>query len=633
MLRSGNDRDTCIWVLGTCSKRVFKRSDKPFCASTQSGTKGCMPTLANRILTSLRVPRTPAGIGFVVLLAATMLVGLVRWPLSEAFIGNRLRHALERNTGYGVERYGSVHFTGLPWPSLQIEHLVLSKAASPQERVIAPLVKARLNLGSWLAGGSPKVVALSLFDPTVHHVSSTNVTETETVSAALFNIMAREKRPELKSLRITRGTIIMDGRPWMNDVLLNVTNTVGSDLRLRAEGLYKAQPFAVKADIGQGGQPDRRPISWTVAAPSANARFEGIMFGPRSLDSEGNITLTIVDGPDLARALDLGPRYAALLTDTKLAGRARVTWPMVQIMEAVITRGKEEIEGSVELTLDARNPAVSATLDTKHLDLTPIVPGFLGTKNPLPGPWPTDPLTSEALRGARLDLRLSTQTLQFGSLAIGKAALSAHLRDGRIDVLLSEGSILSGGIKGRVSFGRGMAGGIDLRAQGSFDRLNLSETVSFATLGRIKGIAAGQFTLTSSGESWAALAAALDGRSQITIRDGEWPGVDIDRLAGRIERTLAGNIALDGRTRFQSLGLHFRIANGIATISEGMLATQALRIPLEGNISLPEQRLDILGRFQPGNDGARAGELRLRLEGPWSAPVLTPDISGRGGRS
>ncbi len=593
-----------------------------------------MQTLLARFQRLFWLAKSPLAIGLGAIMALIILLGSIRWPLSGEVIGAHLRHALERNTGYGVERLGSVHFTGLPWPTLQVENLVLVKPSSPQERVAAPLLKARLNLGSWLVG-DPKVVALSLFDPTIHHVSNMAFNETEALSTAVFNFLARERRPELKSLRITRGTIMLDGRPWMNDVLLNVTNTAGSDLRLRADGFYRSKPIAIKADIGQGGSPDRRPFNWIVALPSANARFDGILFSPRSLDAEGNLSLMIIDGPEFAAALELGRRQAAFFTDTRLAGQARIVWPMIQIKDAVITRGKEQIDGSVEVTLDKRSPALSATLDTKRLDLTPLVSTLIGHETLRTGAWPTEPLTFSMMQGARMDLRLSTDILQVGSLAIGKVALSGHLRDGRIEVLLSEGSIGNGAIKGRMALGPSQipAQGLDLKAQGSFERLDLGDLLATAGLGRPRGIAAGQFALQTSGASWAALVHALDGRMQATLREGELQGVDLDRLAGRIERTLAGSIAMDGRTRFQSLGLHLRITQGIAAISEGMLVTPALRIPLEGNINIPDQKLHITARIQPGNDGQKAGEMRLRLEGPWIAPTLTPDMVGRGGRS
>lgn len=583
-------------------------------------------------LTVPRILKRPAGIGLVLILALLALLGSLRWPLSQQVISEHLKQALERNTGYTVERHGDVHFTALPWPSLQVADLSLVKPASPQERVSAPLVKARINLGSWLFG-SPKVVGLSVFDPTIHLVSAENFNEFEALSGAVSNFLAREGRPELKSLRIARGTIMLDGVPWMQDVLLNISNTARSDLRLRADGRFSGHPVALKADIGQGASPSQRPIQWAVAAPSAHARFNGILFSPRSLDAEGDLTLTIVDGPELARTLRVDTRHAARFSNARLAGQARVVWPVIQIRQAMITKDREEIEGSVEMTMDGRNPSLSATLDTKRLDLTSLMTDLMSPPGRTADGWPKERLDLGVNTGAKVDVRLSAQQLQIGTLTMEGAALSGHLRDGRIEGLLNEGSLLSGTVKGRISLSTNPGGKLDVRAQSSFDRVDFGDGLAALGLPRLRGIGTGQFSVTATGSSVNELVGALEGRSQVTFRNGEVPGIDIDRLPGRIERTLAGAMVMDGRTRFQSLVLQFRIAAGVASIVEGVMTTSVLRAPLEGTINLLTQRFDLGARLQQGTDGLKAGDLRLKLEGPWSAPVLTPDLIGRGNRS
>jgi AsmA protein len=576
--------------------------------------------------------RNPWFIGSLVVLAVVLVLGLIRWPVSNDLIGERLRHALDRNTGYVIESTGEVHFTALPWPTLQIENLALRKPSSPHERVSAPLLKARLNLGSWLFG-TPKVVGLSLFDPVIHLVTTETFRETEALSTAVLNFLAREGRPELQNLRITRGSIVLDGAPWMQDLLLNVTNTAGADLRLRMEGRYRGNPVAIRADVGQGASRDQRPISWTAVTPSISTRFDGVLFSPRSLDAEGDFALTITDGPGLARTLDTGTRHAALLTHARLSGQARVVWPLIQIRQAVIDQGKDRLEGSVEMTVDAKNPALSATLDGQRLDMTPLLAPVLEQLTAQTGAWSDQPLDAGIAGGAKIDMRLSAQRLQLGSIGIDRAALSAHLRDGRVELLLSEGQIADGSLKGRVSLGSAPSGGLSIRAQSSFDKLDLGAVLEAAGVPRMRGTGTGTFSLAAAGSSMAQLVGNLEGRSRMTIRDGELPGTDLDRLPGRIERALAGGIALEGRTRFQTLGLQLRLARGVATITDGTLTTAVIRAPLAGTIDIARQRLDLTARLQPGGDLPRAFEMRVRLEGPWSAPVLTPDLTGRSNRS
>jgi AsmA protein len=576
--------------------------------------------------------RSPVFLGGFAVLAVLVGLGLIRWPVGNDLIGERLRHALDRNTGYVIESRGDVHFTALPWPTLQIEDLALRKPSSPHERVMAPLLKARLNLGSWLFG-SPKVVALSLFDPVIHLVTSENVSETEALSTAVFNFLAREGRPELQTLRIARGSIVLDGAPWMQDLLLNVTNTASADLRLRMEGRYRGNPVAITADVGQGASRDQRPISWTAVTPSVSTRFDGVLFSPRSLDAEGDFALTITDGPGLARTLDTGTRFAGMLSGGRLSGQARVVWPMIQIRQAVIEQGRERLEGSVEMTVDAKHPALSATLDAPRLDMTPLLAPMLEPLIAQGGTWSEKPFDAGIAAGAKVDLRLSTQRLQLGSIGIERAALSAHLRDGRIELLLSEGQIADGSLKGRVSLGPVTGGGLAIRAQSSFDKLDIGAVLEAAGIPRLRGTGTGTFSLAATGSSMAQLVGNLEGRSRMTVRDGELPGTDLDRLPGRIERTLAGGIALEGKTRFQTLGLQLRLARGVATITDGTLTTPVIRAPLAGTIDVARQRLDLTARLQPGGDLPRAGEMRVRLEGPWSAPVLTPDLTGRSNRS
>jgi AsmA protein len=580
----------------------------------------------------LKQLRRPVFIGGFVVVALLVVLGLIRWPVGNDLIGERLRHALDRNTGYVIESAGEVHFTALPWPTLQIEDLALRKPSSPHERVIAPLLKARLNLGSWLYG-TPKVVALSLFDPVIHLVTSENVSETEALSTAVFNFLAREGRPELQTLRIARGKIMLDGAPWMQNLLLNVSNTAGADLRLWMEGLYRGNSVAIRADVGQGASRDQRPINWTAVTPSVSTRFDGVLFSPRSLDAEGDFSLIITDGPGLARTLDTGTRHAAMLTDARLSGQARVVWPMIQIRQAVIHQGKDRLEGSVEMNVDASHPALSATLDAQRLDMTPLLAPLLEQLTAQTGTWSEQPFDAGITGGAKVDLRLSAQRLQFGNIGIDRAALSAHLRDGRIEVLLNEGQIADGSLKGRVSLGPATGGGLAIRAQSSFDKLDFGAVLEAAGVPRLRGTGTGMVSVAATGSSMAQLARTLEGRARVTIRDGELPGTDLDRLPGRIERTLAGGIALEGKTRFQTLGLQMRLARGVATITDGTLTTAIIRAPLAGTIDVPQQRLDLTARLQPGGDLPRAGEMRVRLEGPWSAPVITPDLAGRSNRS
>jgi hypothetical protein len=555
----------------------------------------------------------------------------MRWPLADETVAPRLQQALERNTGYAVENIGDATFTALPWPTLQISHVTLKKPSSPHERVSIPLVKARINMASWL-WGEPKVVTLSLFDPVVYLVSSEKISESEALSSTVLNFLQADRRPDLRLLRTARATVMLDGEPWMTGLRLNVSNTVGLNIRVKAQLNYRAVPVSLLADVAQGAQSQDRSINWSVATTGLTARFAGNLFGPRSIDAEGRFDLQIT-GSEPLQAMGVSAVHAGLVSGFSLSGDTRVTWPSIQIRRAVMIRGDDRLDGSVEVMLDAASPRLSATLDTKRLDLTPLS-DLLASRFALnDSQWPLAVLPTSWLHAATGDIRLSAERVVVGGLTIDQAALSAQLGAGRFETILSEGKIRNGTIKGRASVLSSQPAVVDVRAQGALDKVDAAGLLEPMGITRVRGVSSGQFTLEATGRSMADLAASADGRAQITIRDGEASGVDLDRFAGRIERTLARGMTLEGRTRFQSLALQARITRGTAVLSDSLMVTPAVRMPIEGTVSLTGRSFDLTGRPLPGGETPRSGDIRLRIEGPWSNPSLHPDITGRTNRS
>jgi AsmA protein len=583
------------------------------------------PTLLQRLKTPWAVAALAVGV---------LLIGLGswRWPVPNSIVAAQLQNALDRNTGYAVESFGEASFTALPWPMLQIADLKLRKPSSPHERVDAPLLKARINVASWLFH-EPRVVGLTLFDPVIDLVSSEKIDETEALSTAILNFLRRDMRPELRALRVERGMIRLDGQPWMTGLKLGVSNVAASDLRVRAEGEYRGLPVSIAADIAQGASPELRPISWTVSTPVLGARFSGQLFAPRSLDADGAFELAVANGADFARIAGIGAQHGALLDGVKLSGQTRVAWPMILIRQAVIERGQERLEGSVEMSVDARRPALSATLDTKRLDLTALAAPAMAALLTPGGQWSTAPFGTDWLRAATIDIRMSADRLSVGSAVFEHAALSGQLGAGRMEAIVSDARLKAGSVKGRLSLTASAPDAIELRAQAAFDRMDAAQLLEGLGIGRVRGSASGQMSLEATGRSVDGLLATLAGRSQLSARDGELVGIDLDRMTGRVERAVGGILTLEGRTRFQSAALQMRIAQGVATLTESVVATQATRMPLEGTIQLHRRHFNLVGRLLTGGDAARPGDIRLRIEGPWSNPSVMPDLTGRTGRS
>ncbi len=178
------------------------------------------------------------------------VLGTLRWTIPAGWSEARLQKALVRTTGYRLEKLGQTQFSALPWPTIHVAGLVLARSQAPAERVEASLVKARLNAFSWLFG-EPRLVELTLFDPQIDLPPDADAGQSgdTAISAAIIDLLGRDRRRELRALRIERGTLRLGGQPWMSDLTLKLTGGVGADLRLSATGVHRGQPLLVQAEV------------------------------------------------------------------------------------------------------------------------------------------------------------------------------------------------------------------------------------------------------------------------------------------------------------------------------------------------------------------------------------------------
>ncbi len=287
--------------------------------------------------------------------------------------------------------------------------------------------------------------------------------------------------------------------------------------------------------------------------------------------------------------------------------------------DARIERGQTRLDGSIEASFRGARIALAATLDTQRVDIAPLLGPLSGTIRAEPGRWSEERLAVGWLHAGAVDLRLSARQLSAGSVVVDNAAVSLQFGGGRMDLMLSDGRLRSGSLKGRLSVAELPDARLEVRLQGSGERLDLAPIGSAAGLQRVRGLLNMQLALRATGVSVETLMAAAEGRAEATIRDGELPGFDLDRMAARSE---AGGGA-DRRTRFQALNMQLQVSEGRMRIAEGLLVTPASRGAIEGTIGLGSRTFDLTFRPAPASVAARAGDpVRVRVEGLWSSPTI-----------
>ncbi|MGL4636423.1 MAG: AsmA family protein [Beijerinckiaceae bacterium] len=571
--------------------------------------------------------RSPWFIAGVACLALIIFAGSFPYRLSRSFIEPRLQQALKRDTGYSVDTIAKASFSAFPWPSIRLEGLELTKPGEKEERLSIPVLKARLNLASWISG-HPRITGLTLMRPVLNITGDADMIETEAMSATVFHELGRNKRPELSSLRVIDGRVSRNAKPWITGLNLNVINLVGQDMRVRAHASVQGLPVRVSSDINQTGGRARRPIRWTISTSAGEVNFAGLLLGSQSLDAEGEFNLVVKDAGLLTDRFRLDHAYTGFLSGMSVSGETKVTLPLIQIREATVLRGDETMTGSLEFNLGKSRPAVSATLHAAKFDVLPLVTPFISPLVNLNGSWSTNPFSHRWMQTLQLDMRLSAEEAIVGRHTLQNAALSAQMNAGRLELTLNDARLNGGSAKSKLLFNT--AGNApEMRLTANLERLDFGALLGGWNIHRLKGTGALNLQLDSSGSTALDVVKNLTGRVTTSIRDGELTGFDLDRMMARQERANPVLTQVDGRTRFQRLQSDMRVRNGTVTLGESSVSRGPISIPLSGTVQLPSQLLDLTLKLPAIPFRDPASDAGIRIEGPWSNPAIYPDLTGK----
>ncbi len=118
--------------------------------------------------------------------------------------------------------------------------------------------------------------------------------------------------------------------------------------------------------------------------------------------------------------------------------------------------------------------AVQGTLAADELDLTPYVSTIrLLTANERD--WNRGPLSIDNLTGVDLDLRLSAARIAVARAKLGRTAIAANLRGGKLSVTIGESQAFGGVLKGSMALAPSDSGA-DFKSQLQFTDVDLEKS-------------------------------------------------------------------------------------------------------------------------------------------------------------
>jgi AsmA protein len=277
------------------------------------------------------------------------------------------------------------------------------------------------------------------------------------------------------------------------------------------------------------------------------------------------------------------------------------------------TRGRRTLQG---------------TLALESLDLTPYAPALrlLATDART---WDTRPIALDWLDDIDFDLRISAARVIAAQGRLGRTAAAATLRDGRLLVTVGESQGFNGLINGSLAIAK-TDQGAHLRSQLRLANVDL-ETCLADLFGvrRVEGKGSLSWEIDAEGGSVAALARNMNGNATLVATGGALNGFNVEQLLRRLERRpLAGGADFrTGRTAFESLGVTFRIRQGAASVEQGRIEGNNVRLALGGSASIPARDFDLSGTASLLHVGEAPPtfELPFSVQGSWDDPIMLPD--------
>jgi AsmA protein len=380
---------------------------------------------------------------------------------------------------------------------------------------------------------------------------------------------------------------------------------------------------------------DRSGLKIRLTGAPAKFAFEGNWSTQPTLKVEGTLAADSPSLRDTFRWAGVRPLSGGGFGRFSLKAKTNVSSGTIALSAVNVELDGNVAEGVLAFATDGRQ-TLQGTLAADELDLTPYISTVrLLTNNERD--WNRVPLAVDGLTGWDLDLRLSAAHITMARAKLGRTAVAANLRGGKLLVTVGESQAFGGVLKGTVALAASDAGA-EFKSQLQFIDVDLEQCLGdMFQFRRIDGRGDVAVTLDANGSSVMALTRTLNGTANLTGRQGSLVGFNVEQLLRRLERRpLSGTGDFrNGRTPFEKLTADLKISDGIATLETVSLEGSKVRLGLSGTASIPGRDFDLHGvaALAATADGPPPFELPFVVQGPWDDPMLLPDTQSLLARS
>jgi len=557
-------------------------------------------------------------------------------------VRNAIKAEIRAVTGFEPLIRGEASVSLFPWGTVSFDEVSLGHQGSDERPLTAERVTARLRLLPLLFGRI-EAADLWLLRPKISirfapEVGSNWSGVAEALTGALKPAATlADPSMSFSEIRIADGTIEI--RDDARGVLENLSNVemslawpaIAKSFVATGRFVWRAEPIDLSLnlnDLSAALDGERAGLKLRVSGQPFRAGFDGHISRRPTLKMEGTLA---ADTQSLRNALVWAGqkplpgsgfgRFALKAHTTLVAGTVALSGVNIEL-------DGNSGDGVLAFATDGR-PTVQGTLAADELDLTPYISAahVLRARG---RDWSRVPIALDGLADFDVDLRLSAARINLGNAKLGRTAIGANLRDGRLTLAIGESQAFGGVLKGSLALARSQSGA-EIKSQLQFANVDLESCLGdLFGMRRIDGKGTLVFAVEAAGESVLALTQTLSGTASLVAENGSLSGLNIEQLLKRLERRplSGGGEFRSGRTPFDNLTVNLRLAEGTANIEDVRLESATVRLALGGSASIPARDLDLKGTASlvaAVADSPPTFELPFVIQGPWDDPLLLPD--------
>jgi AsmA protein len=579
----------------------------------------------------------------VVVAAGISAIAAVTLVIPVDTVREAVKNEIRAVTGLDPVLRGPVSMSMFPAPTVNFSDVVLGEPLAGETAFTVDVLTANLRLMPLLAGRI-EIADISLARP---RITVTLNSDGRTNWSPLVDILARALKPNAKrdervlsfsEIRINDGVVALRNPARHVEEMLE-----GVELSLAWPSIAKSFAAAghfiwhnetvdtslAIADFPAALAGDNSGLKFRVNAGPLKMAFDGAMSYEPTLKIDGTVAADTTSLRDALRWSGDRSLPAGGLGRFALKAHASVSGGTIALSNLNAELDGNVAEGVLSYATTGRQ-MLQGTLAVEKLDLNPYVSAFrLIAENTRD--WDRRSFLLDWFNGWDADLRLSAARVQFAHAALGRTAIAANMRSGRLVVTVGESQAFNGLITGTIAVAKAESGA-EIKSQMQFAGVDLEKCLGeLFGMRRLEGTGNLAFSVESAGLNVQELAGNLNGTMLVTARQGALTGVNVEQLMRRLQRSpLSGSGDFrSGRTPFDKLNIGLRIAQGLATIDDGVLEGPNVRLTLAGTTSIPERgELDLTGNANLIGISADTNvsfELPFMVQGPWENPMIFPD--------